>query len=85
MVRNGIGIADAVSGGMNGFITERNLAEAEVEFPGIEVFYRGLRSKPSTFLELLRLYSVDPALDVDGAGASPSDSRGVIADRCAAR
>ena len=51
---NDIGIADAVSGGMNGFITERNFAEAEVEFPGIEVFYRGLRSKPSTFSGVLR-------------------------------
>lgn len=43
--------------GMSGFITERDLQEAEALFPGIEAFYRGLREKPATFLDLLRLYS----------------------------
>jgi len=41
---------------MSGFITERNLAEAEVAFPGIARFYSLLEDKPTTFLDLVRLY-----------------------------
>lgn len=41
---------------MNGFITERDFQEAEAAFPGIEAFYRALRAKPVTFLDLMRLY-----------------------------
>jgi hypothetical protein len=42
--------------GMSGLVTERDFAEAEVAFPGIEGFYRTLNSKPPTFLDLLRLF-----------------------------
>ena len=50
---------------MSGFITERNLAEAEAAFPGIARFYSLLEDKPTTFLDLLRLY-----LPVRSAGPS---------------
>jgi hypothetical protein len=42
------------SGGvLQGVITERHFALAEVEFPGIERFYRESPVKPRTFLELV--------------------------------
>jgi hypothetical protein len=41
---------------MSGFITEKNFAECEQEFPGIVGFYRSLSDKPRTFLELVFLY-----------------------------
>jgi len=41
---------------MSGFVTERDFAQAEAAFPGIEAFYRGLTWKPPTFLDLVRLY-----------------------------
>jgi hypothetical protein len=45
-----------LSKGMSGFITERDLEEAETAFPGICRFYLRLQQKPSTFLDLMRLY-----------------------------
>ena len=41
---------------MVGFITERNLEEAEEAFPGICCFWESLTTKPRTFLELVRLF-----------------------------
>ena len=41
---------------MSGLITERDFAEAEAAFPGIERFYAALTQKPATFLDLVRLY-----------------------------
>lgn len=38
---------------MRGFITDRDLGECERNFPGIVRFYRGMRDKPATFLQLL--------------------------------
>jgi hypothetical protein len=38
---------------MRGMITEHNFAEAERCFPGIVHYYRELKVKPETFLELL--------------------------------
>ena len=41
---------------MAGFITERQLAEAEQAFPGIVRFFESLPRKPRTFLELMSLF-----------------------------
>jgi hypothetical protein len=41
---------------MQGFINETHMEAAEAMFPGIRAFYRGLRCKPTTFLELLWEY-----------------------------
>jgi hypothetical protein len=38
---------------MVGFITERDLAQAEEVFPGIQEFFRSLERKPRTFLDLV--------------------------------
>lgn len=38
---------------MLGFITERDLGQAEQSFPGIGQFFAELTDKPRTFLELL--------------------------------
>jgi hypothetical protein len=38
---------------MRGFITERDFASAECEFPGICRLYQMLVKKPATFLELV--------------------------------
>jgi hypothetical protein len=38
---------------MVGVITERDLAEAEQEFPGIARYFDDLSDKPRTFLELV--------------------------------
>lgn len=38
---------------MVGFITERDLEQAEESFPGIGLFFDALPQKPETFLELL--------------------------------
>ena len=42
--------------GIQGVVTEKHLALAELEFPGISVFYRRVRAQPEpplTFLDLL--------------------------------
>ena len=39
--------------GLAGFITERHLAQAEEEFPGITEFYRSCVPCPRTFLGLV--------------------------------
>ncbi|HEU0037015.1 MAG TPA: hypothetical protein VFQ53_40670 [Kofleriaceae bacterium] len=44
---------------MRGLITDRDIAEAEVEFPGIEQLLRELEPKPRTFLDLLAVYLHD--------------------------
>ena len=41
---------------MQGLITERHFESAEKTFPGIREFYRALRCKPATFLELVWEY-----------------------------
>jgi hypothetical protein len=41
---------------MVGFITERDLEQAEEAFPGINRFFDSLSRKPRTFLELVRLF-----------------------------
>jgi hypothetical protein len=41
---------------MSGLVTDIDLDEADVAFPGIARFYRGLRCKPPTFLNLLWLF-----------------------------
>jgi hypothetical protein len=38
---------------MQGFITERNFAEAEKCFPGLCAYYYAMPRKPLTFLELI--------------------------------
>ena len=38
---------------MSGFITERDLEQADQEFPGILRFFQQLPRKPRTFLDLL--------------------------------
>jgi hypothetical protein len=54
---------------MAGFITERQLAEADQAFPGILRFYETLPSKPRTFLELMSLFQrwCEPAGEVHQA------------------
>ena len=41
---------------MVGYITERNLQQADEAFPGIVAFFEALSPKPRTFLELVSLY-----------------------------
>jgi len=41
---------------LQGFITERNLDEADQEFPGIKQFYLAMTARVRTFLDLLRLF-----------------------------
>ncbi len=38
--------------GFSGFISEKNWKEIEEAFPGIYNYYKKLREKPKTFLEL---------------------------------
>ena len=51
---------------MAGFITERDLEQAEEAFPGIVRFFESLSRKPRTFLELVSKYEQfgGPARDV---------------------
>jgi len=44
------------SAAVQGRITERQLPLAEKSFPGIGRFYRGLREKPATFLQLVWMF-----------------------------
>ena len=41
---------------MRGFITERDLKQADEEFPGILGFFEALPIKPRTFLDLLSMF-----------------------------
>jgi hypothetical protein len=41
---------------MKGFITDTELSQAELEFPGIARLFGMLRVKPRTFLDLVALY-----------------------------
>ncbi len=56
---------------MRGFITTRNLDEAEDAFPGIRRLYGGLRPKPRTFLDLMRLYLERTTFDHPAVAAVP--------------
>jgi hypothetical protein len=38
---------------MSGYITEKDLNQADEAFPGIKAFFEGLREKPRTFLDLV--------------------------------
>ena len=51
---------------MLGFITERDLDQAEQEFPGIGHFFETMSPKPRTFLELVSRFEhwCEPADDV---------------------
>lgn len=50
---------------MVGLITERDLEQAEEEFPGISQFFSACSCKPRTFLELVALFEhwCQPAVD----------------------
>jgi hypothetical protein len=41
---------------MQGFITERDLTQADEAFPGIARFFESLPRKPRTFLDLVSLF-----------------------------
>jgi hypothetical protein len=41
---------------MQGFITERDLTQADEAFPGIARFFESLPRKPRTFLDLVTLF-----------------------------
>jgi hypothetical protein len=41
---------------MRGFITERDLTQADEAFPGIARFFESLPDKPRTFLDLVSLF-----------------------------
>lgn len=43
---------------LKGWVTEANFGEAEVEFPGIELYYWAMpeAERPTTFLELVWRY-----------------------------
>jgi hypothetical protein len=51
------GTGIALKPGVCGLITERDLAQAEAVFPGIERLYEELVEKPGTFLQLLWVYA----------------------------
>jgi hypothetical protein len=53
---------------MVGFITERDLAQADEAFPGIMRFFASLPRKPHTFLELVTLFvhRGEPAAEARG-------------------
>jgi hypothetical protein len=42
---------------MRGYITETDFAECDEAFPGIVRYYRELKDKPKTFLELFWAYT----------------------------
>ena len=52
---------------MSGFITERDFAAAECEFPGIQRLYERLLHKPRTFLELVWKYEAEQTAAADAA------------------
>ena len=54
---------------MVGYITERDLQQAEEAFPGIVAFFESLTSKPRTFLELVSLYERWCETPADAMGA----------------
>lgn len=65
---------------MRGFITEIDFEKCDECFPGIVRYYRELKDKPKTFLELLWAYThragvAGEACGVAGGGASSSMSR----------
>jgi hypothetical protein len=41
---------------MKGFITDRDLDQAEDAFPGIKGYFESLGDKPGTFLELVAMF-----------------------------
>ena len=65
---------------MHGMITERDFEECECAFPGIVRYYRELKVKPETFLELLWGFihqecSSSPAVAVASRPAIPVSVR----------
>jgi hypothetical protein len=65
---------------MRGIITERDFEECECAFPGIVGYYRELKIKPATFLELLwgfinRECSCSEAVPVASRPAIPATLR----------
>ena len=56
---------------MVGFITERDLDQAEEAFPGIGRFFDSLSRKPRTFLDLVSLFEHW----CDGAGERIAEER----------
>jgi len=51
---------------MLGYITERDLQQADEAFPGIAQFWESLTEKPRTFLDLVSLFEhwhEDPATE----------------------
>jgi hypothetical protein len=57
---------------MGGFITERDFATAEREFPGIQRFYESLARKPATFLQLVWAYEHPADAGPTGTPARPT-------------
>jgi hypothetical protein len=57
---------------MLGFITERDLQQAEEAFPGITGFFESLSPKPRTFLELVSRFqrSADGERRIPAAAAA---------------
>ena len=60
---------------MVGRITERHLPQAELSFPGIRRFYRGLANKPATFLQLVWAFEAEQ-LRCSGPKARPRSRSG---------
>lgn len=60
---------------MLGFITERNLDQAEKEFPGIQAFFSTLVAKPCTFLDLLAAFEHWCESPTDRSQPGPERSR----------
>jgi hypothetical protein len=65
---------------MRGYITEMDFEECDAAFPGIVRYYRELKEKPKTFLELFWAYTHrkcgrPEACPVAASAASQSVSR----------
>lgn len=60
---------------MRGFITDRDLSECEKNFPGIVRFYRHMRHKPATFLQLLWAFHDSRGCASDGKRPAESPAK----------
>ena len=66
---------------MVGFVTERDLEQAEEAFPGIVRFFESLARKPRTFLELVSKY--EQVRDADARRSRGSVRKSVVgASKC---
>jgi hypothetical protein len=61
-----------------GFITERNLDQAEESFPGIGIFYERCGRKPRTFLDLVWQFENALLASAEPCGQSIASQRGVV-------